>query len=60
MKVKANIKSVHIRLNKKCRKYALKVIILSEDHCIRQRTLLSYSSEFLTGQKIPLKQNYLD
>ena len=35
MKVKANIKSVHVKLNKKCRKYALRVITLSEDHCIR-------------------------
>ena len=35
MKVEANIKSVHVKLNKKCRKYTLKVITLSEDYCIR-------------------------
>ena len=35
MKLKVNLESVKIRLNKKCRKYALKVITLSDTHPIR-------------------------
>ena len=38
IKLKVNIESVKVRLNKKCRKYILRVITLSETHSIRQRT----------------------
>ena len=60
MKLEANIESVRVRLNKKCRKYALRVITLSENHSIRQRTLLSFSSENEIEQKIPIELNYLN
>ena len=35
MKLKADIESVKIKLNKKCRKYILRVITLSENHSVR-------------------------
>ena len=60
MKLKADIKSVKIKLNKKCRKYILRVIILSENHSVRQRTSHSYSSEEISEQKILIELNYLD
>ena len=60
MKLKANIESVRVRLNKKCRKYALRVITLSENHSIKQRTLLSFSSENEIEQKISIELNYLN
>ena len=60
MKLKADIKSVKIRLNKKCRKYALRVITLSENHSVRQRISHSYSSEEISEQKILIKLNYLN
>ena len=60
IELKANIESVKVRLNKKCRKYALRVITLPETHSIRQRTPLSFSSENGTGQEIPLESNFLD
>ena len=44
MELKADIEPVKVRLNKKCRKYALRVITLPENHSIRQRTSHSYSS----------------
>ena len=45
MKLKADIESVKIKLNKKCRKYILRVITLSENHLVKQRTLYFYSLE---------------
>ena len=60
MELEANIEPVRVRLNKKCRKYALRVITLPENHPIRQRTLLSFSSENEIGQEIPIELNYLD
>ena len=60
MKLKADIKSVKIKLNKRCRKYILRVITLSENHLVRQRTLYSHSSEEINKQKISIKLNYLD
>ena len=35
MKLEADIKSVKIKLNKKCRKYTLRVITLSENHIVK-------------------------
>ena len=60
MKLKADIESVKIRLNKKCRKYTLRVITLSENHSVKQRTSYSYSSEEISEQKILIELNYLD
>ena len=60
MKVETNLESVRVRLNKKCRKYALKVITLSEKHLIRQRTPLSFSSENKIEQEISIELNYLN
>ena len=52
MEIEANIPSVIVRLNKKCRSYALRVITLSENHSIRQRTPISFPPEYQTGQEI--------
>ena len=60
MELKADIESVKVRLNKKCRKYALRVITLSENHPVRQRTSHSYSPEEISEQKILIELNYLD
>ena len=60
MKLKVNIESVKIRLNKNCRKYALRVITLPENHSVRQKTLHSYSSEEISEQEILIELNYLD
>ena len=60
MKVEANLESVRVKLNKKCRKYALRVITLYENYSIRQRTPLSFSSEYETEQKISIELNYLN
>ena len=60
MELKADIKPVKIRLNKKCRKYALRVITLSENHSVRQRTSHSYSLKEISEQKILIKLNYLN
>ena len=60
MKLKADIESVKIRLNKKCRKYTLRVITLSENHSVKQRTSYSYSSEEISEQEILIELNYLD
>ena len=60
MNLKADIKLIKIKLNKKCRKYALRVITLSENHSVKQRTSHSYSSEEISEQKILIELNYLD
>ena len=60
MELKADIESVKVRLNKKCRKYTLRVITLPENHSVRQRTSHSYSSEEISEQKILIELNYLD
>ena len=60
MELEANIEPVKVRLNKKCRKYTLRVITLPETHSIRQRTPLSFPPENETGQEIPLESNFLD
>ena len=60
MKLKADIELVKIRLNKKCRKYTLRVITLPENHSVRQRTSHSYSPEEISEQKILIELNYLD
>ena len=60
MEIEANIEPVKVRLNKKCRKYALRVTTLPENHCIRQRTPMSYPPESSSGQEIPIQLNYLD
>ena len=60
MKLKADIESVKIILNKKCRKYIIRVIILPENHSVRQRTSHSYSPEEISEQKILIELNYLD
>ena len=60
MELEADIESVKIRLNKKCRKYALRVITLPENHLVRQRTPHSYPPEETSEQKILIELNYLD
>ena len=60
MELEADIEPVKVRLNKKCRKYALRVIILPENHPVRQRTPHSYPPEEISGQEIPIELNYLD
>ncbi|SLM36675.1 Ribonuclease H-like domain [Lasallia pustulata] len=60
MEIEASIEPVKVRLNKKCRKYALRVTTLPENHCIRQRTPMSYPPESSIGQEVPIQGNYLD
>ena len=60
MELKADIEPVKVRLNKKCRKYALRVITLPENHPVRQRTPHSYPPEEISGQEILIELNYLD
>ena len=60
MELKASIEPVKVRLNKKCRKYALRVITLPDTHPIRQRTPLSFPPENGSGQEISLESNFLD
>ena len=60
MELEADIEPVKIRLNKKCRKYALRVIKLPENHSVRQRTSHSYSPEEISEQEILIELNYLD
>ncbi|SLM36388.1 reverse transcriptase [Lasallia pustulata] len=60
MEIEASIEPVKVRLNKKCRKYALRVTTLPENHCIRQRIPMSYPPESSIGQKVPIQGNYLD
>ena len=60
MELKVNIPLVQVRLNQKCRNYALRVTTLSEDHLIRQRTPTSFPPEYLSGQDISLKSSYSD
>jgi len=60
MELEANIPPVQVRLNQKCRNYALRVTTLSEDHPIRQRTPTSFPPEYSSGQDIPLESSYSD
>ncbi len=49
----------HIRLDKTCMLYALRITTLSENHPIRQRTPYNYPPGFETGQDID-ENHYLD
>jgi len=42
------VRSSWVRLDQKCKNYAIQVIELSERHSIRKRTFISYSSQYST------------
>ena len=56
MKLKLIILSLKIKLDKTSELYALKVINLSENHSIKQRTSYTFSSEFRTDIDIDENQ----
>ncbi len=59
MKIKAAICSFIVRFQKICRLYALRIAGMTENHPIRQRTSITYSSEYQTGLDLN-KTKFLD
>jgi len=59
MKLKSAILSFKIRLDKTSELYALRVISLSENHSIKQRTSYIFSSELETDIDVD-ENHYLD
>ncbi|MCJ1260064.1 hypothetical protein MMC24_007904 [Lignoscripta atroalba] len=50
MKIEINILPVNIRLDQKCKLYAIRVITLPENHTVRKKTPRSYPSEYETDR----------
>ncbi len=46
MQIEVEISSMKIRLNQKCKNYAIWIVELSKKHSIRKRTSISYSSQY--------------
>ncbi len=46
MQIEAEIPSMKIRLDQKCKNYAIQIVELSKKHSIRKRTSISYSSQY--------------
>ncbi len=46
MQIEAEISSVKVQLDQKCKNYAIKIVELSKKHSTRKRTLISYSSQY--------------
>ncbi len=44
MQIEAEIPSVKVRLDQKCKNYAIRIVELSEKHSTRKQTFISYSS----------------
>jgi len=44
MQIEAEIPSVKVRLDQKCKNYAIRIVELSKKHSTRKRTFISYSS----------------
>ena len=49
MKIESNISSIEVRMHRKMQKYALRTLKMPENHSIRIRTPIFYSSEYQTG-----------
>jgi len=59
MKIEVTICSLIVRFQKTCRLYVLRIVCLTENHSIRQRTFIIYSSEHQT--ELDLNENkFLD
>ena len=59
MKIEVTICSFIVRFQKTCRLYALRIVCMTENHSIKQRTFIIYSSEYQT--ELNLKKNkFLD
>jgi len=52
IEIEANIPPPGIRLNKKIRNYALKVIQIKENHLIRAKTPINYPPNFQIGLNV--------
>ncbi len=46
MQIEAEISSIKIRLDQKCKNYAIWIVELSKKHSIRKRTSITYSSQY--------------
>ncbi len=46
MQIEAEISSVKVQLDQKCKNYAIKIVELPKKHSTRKQTLISYSSQY--------------
>ena len=61
MQIEAEIPPVEVRLDQKCKNYAIRVVGLPEKHPIRKRTPISYPPQYSTGLNLDLNASkYLD
>jgi hypothetical protein len=54
MQIEAEISPMKVRLDQKCKNYAIQVVGLPEKHSIRKRTSISYSPQYSTGLNLNL------
>ena len=59
MKIEVSICSLIVRFQKTCRLYALRIVCMTENHSIRQRTSIIYSSKYQTELNLN-KNKFLD
>jgi len=61
MQIEAEISSMKMRLDQKCKNYAIWIVELPEKHSIRKRTPISYSSQYSIELNLDLNASkYLD
>jgi len=61
MQIEAEIPPVEVRLDQKCKNYAIQIVGLPEKHSIRKRTPISYPPQYSTGLDLDLNASkYLD
>ena len=61
MQIEAEIPPVEVRLDQKCKNYAIRIVGLPEKHPIRKRTPISYPPQYPTGLDLDLDASkYLD
>ncbi len=61
MQIEAEIPPVEVRLDQKCKNYAIRTVGLPEKHPIRKRTPISYPPQYVTGLDLDLDAaKYLD
>ncbi len=61
MQIEAEISSVKVQLNQKCKNYAIKIVELSKKHSTRKRTFILYSSQYIIELNLNLNvTNYLN
>jgi len=54
MQIEVEISSMKVRLDQKCKNYAIQIVELPEKHSIRKRTSISYSSQYSTELNLDL------